>query len=190
MKKANKFILIILLVLPLFLYMSAEEEHNGSNPWEFVGKVVNFFALFGGLTYLLYKPVRAFLENRSREIKNTIKMTGESRDKAESELEAVQARLLELADEASKIRTESEAAGQQEQQEILNWAKQETERLKALTRQEIELLSRIGIRELKAYTVGLAAEKARAEINRKITDKDHSFLIDKSIEKLGKLHEE
>jgi F-type H+-transporting ATPase subunit b len=170
--------------------MSAEEEHNGSNPWEFVGKVVNFLVLFGGLTYFLYKPVRTFLENRGREIKNTIKMTGESRDKAESELGAVQARLQELADEANKIRAESEAEGQKEQKEILISAKQEAERLKELTRQEIELRSRIGVRELKAYAVGLAAEKAREEISSRMTDKDHSFLIDRSIEKLGKLHEE
>ena len=115
MKKANKSILIILLILPLFLYMSAEEKHQGSNPWGFVGKVVNFFALFGGLTYLLYKPVRTFLENRGKEIKNTIKMTRESRSKAESELKAMQSRMQELAAEADKMRTESESEGQQEQ---------------------------------------------------------------------------
>ena len=117
-------------------------------------------------------------------------MTGESRDKAESELGAVQERLQELAEEANKIRAESESEGQKEQKEILNSAKQEADRMKELARQEIELLSRIGIRELKAYTVGLAAEKAGEEISSRMTDKEHSFLIDSSIEKLGKLHEE
>lgn len=190
MRKAKNSLLVILLVLPFCLYMSAEEEHHDSNPWEFIGKVVNFAVLFGGLTYLLYKPVRKFLENRGKEIADTIKLTGESREKAESELAAAQVRLQALAEEADKLRAESETEGQQEQEEILNSAKQEAKRLQDLARQEIELLARIGIRELKAYTVHLAAERARDEIRCTMTDKDHILLIDRSIEKIGKLHEE
>jgi F0F1-type ATP synthase membrane subunit b/b' len=51
------------------------------------------------------------------------------------------------------------------------------------------MLSRAGVKKLKEYAVSLAAEQALARIQKKITEKDHSELIDKSIERLEKLHE-
>jgi F0F1-type ATP synthase membrane subunit b/b' len=51
------------------------------------------------------------------------------------------------------------------------------------------MLSRSGIKELKEYAVSLAAEQAMARIQKKITDQIHADLIDKSIERLEKLHE-
>ena len=45
-------IVLILIVLPCFLFLSSEEEHHAANPMEFIGKVVNFVVLFGALGVL------------------------------------------------------------------------------------------------------------------------------------------
>jgi F0F1-type ATP synthase membrane subunit b/b' len=82
----RKSIPLVLFLLPFFLFFASEEEHHEANPAEFIGKVVNFFILFGGLTYLLYKPVRKFLEGRSKEISHSIQESRESRQDAEMRL--------------------------------------------------------------------------------------------------------
>jgi F0F1-type ATP synthase membrane subunit b/b' len=84
--------LSLLLVLPLLLFMSAEEGRHGSATLDFLGKVVNFVILFGGLTFVLRKPVRALLKKRSAEIEQTLRRTEDSRAEAEKKLELSQAR--------------------------------------------------------------------------------------------------
>jgi F0F1-type ATP synthase membrane subunit b/b' len=61
--------------------------------------------------------------------------------------------------------------------------------MKEAARQEIELISRAGIRGLKEYAVSLAADEALERIRKGITPEIHARLIDDSIEKLEDLHE-
>jgi len=180
---------IILLVLPFFLFMSTEEGQHKEDPMAFVGKVVNFVILFGGLTFLLYKPARNYLAERGKTIEQTIKEAGSNRQDAEAKLKKTQVRLKELEVETARMRKEAESEGKAEEERIIKLARQETERLKQLARQEIELISNLGARELKEYAAGLAMRQAEKSIIEKITNKDHKLLIDKSIERLEDIHE-
>jgi len=185
----KKGIWIILLVLPFFLFMSTEEGQHKEDLMAFAGKVVNFVVLFGGLTFLLYKPARKFLAERGKTIEQTIKEAGSNRQDAEAKLKKTQVRLKELEVETTRMRKEAESEGKAEEELIIKLARQETERLKQLARQEIELISKLGIRELKEYAAGLAMQQAEKSIIEKITNKDHKLLIDKAIERLEDIHE-
>jgi F-type H+-transporting ATPase subunit b len=186
---ARHRIVLILIVIPFFLFLSSEEEHHAANPMEFVGKVVNFLILFGGLAYLLYKPVKKFLVERALSIDRSIKEAKDSRSEAERTLEESRKRLTELSREISQMDEDALLVGKRERERIITLAQEDAARIKDQAQLEIDMLSREGVKELKEYAVSLAAEQALARIQKRITDDDHAQLIDKSIERLENLHE-
>jgi len=185
----RKQILVILLLVPFFVFLASPEEGSSSNVMEFLGKSVNFIIIFGALAYFLYKPLRSFFEKRSREIKEAIKEAEDSRKEAEEKLQEMKIRLTGLEEEITKIKKDAEVVGLKEKTRIANLAQKEAERIKRLAQQQIELEVKAGIQELKEYTTELATALASERIKEKLTPEDHSLLIDKSIERLVKLYE-
>ncbi|MBN1224285.1 MAG: ATP synthase F0 subunit B [Candidatus Aminicenantes bacterium] len=182
-------VVLLLLLLPLFLFMAPEEEHHASGSLDFIGKVVNFIVLFGGLAFLLYKPAKKFLGNHSLTIDGSITGAKDSRAEAERKLKDGQKRLAELSHEISRMKEDAAEAGSKEKDRLIKKAKDDTEKMKQSTRLEIEMLSKAGIRELKEYTLTLAAAQAVNRIQRKLTAQDQADLIDKSIDRLENLYE-
>jgi F-type H+-transporting ATPase subunit b len=188
MKQKIPFILIF-AVLPLLIFMSAEDEHHESDSMAFIAKVVNFLILFGGLTYLLRKPIKKFLQDRATQIGTTISDAEESRHGAETDLEKTEKRLIELNREIEELREKAVLEGGREKERIIRAAREEGERMKKAAEQEIEMISRAGIRGLKEYAVTLAAAEAINGIQERLTPEKHTRLIDDSIERLEKLYE-
>jgi len=183
-------VLLVLLALPMFLgFSSTEEEHHDGNSMAFVGKIVNFLVLFGGLGFLMYKPVLKFLDARGREIEHNMKETADNRRAAEGRLNDARRRKDELTREISSIRDEAESQGGREKERILAETESEAQRLKNQATQDIETLSRYGVSELRAFAAALATRRAGQRIRERLTPDDHSRLIDQSIERLEKLYE-
>ena len=182
-------LILILAVLPFLLFMSVEEEHQNSNPMAFIAKAVNFLILFGGLAYLLRKPIKKFLEDRVAQISTTIRDAEESRQGAETDLEKTEKRLHELSQEVEELREKAVLDGEREKERIIRAAQEEGERTKKAAQQEIEMISRAGIRGLKEYAVTLAAAEALERIQKRLTPEKHTQLIDDSIKSLENLHE-
>jgi F-type H+-transporting ATPase subunit b len=182
-------LVLILAVLPFLLFMSVEEEHHDTNPMAFIAKVVNFLILFGGLAYVLRKPIKQFLEDRVVQISTTIRDAEESRHGAETDLEKTEKRLNELRQEVEELRKKALSDGEREKERIIRAAQEEGERMKEAVQHEIEMISRAGIRGLKEYAVTLAAAEALERIQKRLTPEKHTQLIDDSIERLENLHE-
>jgi len=185
----RKEIFLLLFLLPFFIFMASEGEHSSSNFSHFLGKSLNFIILFGGLAYLLAKPLRLYLEKRSLEIKHTMLEAENSRKEAEKKLREVKIKLESLGEEVAKIKKEAEIKGKKEKEKIIREARKEAKKIKHLTQEEIESFIEAGIRDLKEYTAEMAANLAQEKIKKRLTQKDHSLLIDKSIERLSKLDE-
>jgi F-type H+-transporting ATPase subunit b len=181
--------LVLLLALPLFLAMSAEDGAHTSATADFLGKVFNFVLLFGGLGYLLRKPIKAMLAKRTTEVGETIRSAANGRTEAEAGEEESQAKLAGLEGEVRALKAAAEAEGRRETARISQAAAAEAERLKKITRQELDEQARRGVGELKSYAASRAAEIARERIRRRLTPEAHAALIDKSIDKLSRIHE-
>jgi F-type H+-transporting ATPase subunit b len=189
--KGSKIPLVLILAaLPFLLFMSVEEEHHDSNSMAFIAKMVNFFVLFGGLAYLLRKPVKQFLEARAVQIDTTIRDAEDSRHGAELDLEKTEKRVVELSHEIEELKDKALSEGEREKERIIRAAKDEGERMKEAAQQEIELISRAGIRGLKEFAMNIAAAEALERIEKQLSPEDHSRLIDDSIERLEALYEE
>jgi len=185
---ARKRVLTILFILFLFLPSWAEEEH-GSRAKDFLGRTLNFVVLFGVLAYLIRKPLRSFLESRATKIQESLEEMKTSRRRAEMKLKEVKERLNLLEQEIEKIKEEGEKSGLEDRDRIIQEAQREAERIKRYTHDEIEMLTRLGMAELREYAAELATALAQERIKQKITPKISSRLIDGSIEKIEGLYE-
>ena len=79
----KKNMILVILLVPFFLFLSSEEGESEAGGGFFAGMVVNFLLLFGGLGFLLYKPVRAFLQKKKDEIRRSLEEAESSRKDAE-----------------------------------------------------------------------------------------------------------
>ena len=156
---------------------------------DFLSKVANALVLFGGLTLVLRKPVKAMLAKRIVDVGESLRRAQTNRAEAEAGSEASRAKLAGLEGEIQALKAEAEAESKRETERISRAAAEEAERLKKFTRQELEEQARRSVGELQAYAAGRAADVARERIRRRLTPAAHAELIDKSIDKLSRIHE-
>ena len=180
---------LCVLALPLLLAASTEEGSHVSATMDFIGKVVNFLILFGGLTFLLRKPAKAMLIRQTAAVGDSIRQAESGRTEAESRAAASRAKVAGLAGEVAALKAEAEAEGKRESERIAKAARDETERLKKLTRQELEAQVRRGVGELKSYAAARATDLARERIRQRLTPERQAQLIDRSIDRLSRIHE-
>ena len=154
-----------------------------------LGKLINFLVLFGGLGVLLRKPLANYLKGRGEGIQKDLQDASSSRETSEKELTKIDARLKVIAKEVEEIKKEAESLGKEEKARILADAEAEGKRLKEQTRQDIELLTQFGARDLKVFAVERAAELARERIKSRIRPENQPALIDRSIDRLEALYE-
>jgi len=179
----------LLVLLPFLLGFSQAEESHVSPPTDLLGKTVNFIILFGGLGFLLAKPLRKYLAEIGLSVEKTIQGTERAKVDSEQRLGLLQERMRGLEQEVRKIKGEGDEAGQKEREQVLALARQESEKIRSFAAQEIDALSQSARTELKRYAAEIAVSLARADIERRLTPELHSRFIDESISRLERLHE-
>ena len=156
---------------------------------DFLGKLVNFLILFGGLAFVLRKPLKALLAKRTVDVGETISQAETGRAEAEARAGESRAKAAGLEDEIRGLKAEAEAEGRRETERISRAAREEAKRVKQLTRQELEEQVRRSVGELKAYATTRATDLARDRIRKRLTPETQAALIDKSIDRLSHIHE-
>ncbi len=187
-RKLGAFVLL-LAILALALGASEAEGEAASGTMDFLGKVLNFLILFGGLGFLLYKPARAFLESRSRGVAHDIEEAAASKKGAEERLATVGRRLEGLGSEIASLKADAGALGRREKEAIAGRAREEAERIRRLMGLEIDARARAGIKEVRAFVADKATAEARERIRKRLAAEDQAHLIDRSIERLSRLNE-
>ncbi|MEN6310177.1 MAG: ATP synthase F0 subunit B, partial [Acidobacteriota bacterium] len=148
-----------------------------------------FAVLFGGLAFLLRKPLAAMLRKKSDDVRESIRLADESNAGAARKRTESAARLAGIEEDAKRMRAEAEADARGAKDRIARLADEESARIRQFTAQEIDERRRGGVRELKAYAAEKATALARERIRKKLTPESQAALIDKSIERLSKLYE-
>jgi len=176
-------------LLPILFFMTNEGGAEAAGGSGMLGKIINFVILFGGLIFVLRKPLRDFLRKRTEGIGAMIRDARAARLEAQARLDEAQRKIALLEEDAARLSRDAEAEGFKEKERIQALAAKEEARLRSFAEQEIDLQLKAAIQELKVYTADLAASLAETRIRDKITAEEQSALIDKSIEKLAELYE-
>jgi F-type H+-transporting ATPase subunit b len=180
---------LLLFLIPLALgFSSGEETQHGSPLADMLGKTVNFLILFGGLGFLLAKPIRKLLEEAGVAVAQTIQNTEGAKRDAVQKLAGLQEKMAGLESEVRKIREDGQEAGRREKERLLANARQEVDRTKSLADLEIRMHAQAAQADLKEYAAELAVSLAEENIRRRMTPELHARLIDRSIRQLDRLH--
>ncbi|RLE04315.1 MAG: hypothetical protein DRJ11_01405 [Candidatus Aminicenantes bacterium] len=180
----------LLVVLPFFLFMVTPEggQHSASGS-VMLGKVLNFIVLFGGLGWLLRKAIRDFLTARGQQVQQELAEAAREKQVWLEKQSEINTRLAKLDEELARIREESLRQAEKRKKEIMELAQQEAERIKALTRREIEWLYQRNVFKLREYAAAMAVKLARQKIKEALSSERHHQLVAKSINNLDKLYE-
>jgi len=180
---------VILAVTPLLLFMSPEEGAKSSGTMNFISSAVNFLILFGGLAFVIRKPLAAMLAKRLLDIQETIRLADESKAEASKKRAESEARLSGLEDEIHLMMGTAETMAKREKDRIAALGAEEAVRIRRFAEQAIEQQTRGAVQELKAYAAEKATALAGERIRKRLTPEGQAALIDKSIERLSRLHE-
>lgn len=177
------------LVLSLSLPLLASESQGHFDLATFLGQVLNFAVLFGGLALLLRKPLNDYLKGKAEEVAANLRQAEALVEESLQKLEQARARLENLEAEIGALREEAEKEAGREGQLISQEAEKEAQRLRKLAQEEIDALIRSSLRELKAYAIDLSVALAEKRIRERLTPELHRKLIQQSIDRLRALDE-
>lgn len=192
MRARSSVVRCIFLILSFFLVSGlalAEETHGRSGLSTFLGQVLNFIILFGGLAYVLRKPVNEYLRRKSEEMALLLQKSEDLKTESLQKLEQTKERLNRLEDEVRRIKEEAEKEALKERERIKFEAHQEAERLRKLAQEEIDLLVRASLLELKAYAINLSVALSEQKIKQKLNPELHRKIIHRAIDNLRTVYE-
>jgi len=169
------FFLLTSVATPLY---AAE----GSN----LPRITNFAIVVVALVFALKKPVAAYLQAKTDQIRAELVDAKEKNAKAEVELEQAKALLGSIDDEVEKAKGEARKAAGAEIARILNAAEIEAARIREIAKKEIDNEVETARRKLLARAAELSVSLAHEKLESSLTEQDQIKLIDRSIEILEK----
>ncbi|MFQ5664734.1 MAG: ATP synthase F0 subunit B [Terriglobia bacterium] len=178
MRRSPLALLLILFLLLALPVMAAEAEpaaEGGTS--RLIFKWLNFALVFGGLGYLLRKPIQRFFAGQRAAIRGAIEEAHEARQRSQQRLEEVEQRMARLEHEVEAMRKQAADNAAAERQRIHQAAEREAERILSTTRAEIESATRAARLELRAYTARLAVNLAEQRIPPQLTPEKHAALF-------------
>jgi F-type H+-transporting ATPase subunit b len=147
-----------------------------------LAQLINFGILFGLLFFLLYKPMRRMLDERSAKIKESMDQAEQTKEQLARTDEQVRERLEAARKEGQGILAQAAQMGEHLKEEAREGAKQEAETIVARARAEIERERDEAIEDLRSQFVDLAIAAAEKVVSETLDKEKHRRLIDEVLE--------
>jgi F-type H+-transporting ATPase subunit b len=180
--RATRILWMGLTLAACLLAQSGQEPEHG-DPW--LGwKWANFAILAAGLGYLIRKHAPAFFEQRSQEIRQGISEAAKTKQEAEARAAAIERRLASLDSEIASLRANARAEIEAESGRISRETVHRLQRIQAQSTQEIALMSRAAIADLRKYSAQLALDLAQQRIRSRMNQDTQDSLADRFLQDL------
>ncbi len=153
-----------------------------------LGQAIAALVIFGLLLAILgryaWKPLLAQLHRREASIAEALRRSQEREQEAQELLKFYRARMAAAESDAGEViaRGRKEAAEAREQ--VLTAAREETARMTAQAKEEINRTKEAAVRELYSTAADVAVDLAERVIGKSLKDQDHARLVDESLEQL------
>ncbi|TET40744.1 MAG: F0F1 ATP synthase subunit B [Dehalococcoidia bacterium] len=147
-----------------------------------IAQLVSFAILFGLLTFLLYKPVRRILDERSNRIKESMDQAEQIKVRMAETEERVREQVEAARREGQNIVAQAGQMGERVKEEARLEARREAESIMARSRIEIDRERDEAIEELRRQFVDLAITAAEKVISETLDKEKHRRLIDEVLE--------
>lgn len=191
MKKILALLLLSVAICGMTSIAFAQAEHaqgveaqREEPAWHAVAKWANFIVLFGGLAFLLRKPMNSFFETRKNDISSGLQRAQDAQAAAQARMDEIEQRLAHLTADMAALRAEADRESLVEREKVLAEAKREVERVIEQSRQEIDRVTRTVEREIKEKIADLVIDRAGNTLRSEMTQDDQKRVVVRFIKKL------
>lgn len=154
--------------------------------WEtFVIQLVAFGLLFWFLQKKAFGPLLGIMEKRRQLIQDQLDEANRNRSDSERFVEEQKQALGQARKEAYDIIEQSKTTGARQAEEIVQAARNESERLKGEAIRDIETEKNKAVASLKAQVSGMSVLIASKIIEKQVDEQTQKELVDKYLEDVG-----
>ena len=152
-------------------------------------QVVNFVVFVALMVYLLRNKIGVgkIFDDRAATIRRELDKARVEKEEAERKLAEVEARLGRLDQEVAQIKAEAEREAEREGARIRESAAADAEKIRQMTRREIEGAMKEARTELRAFVADHAVSMAETIIRREIRPEDSSRMLTHYVDELGEV---
>lgn len=158
-------------------------------PGLIIWEVIAFTGLLIVLWRFAWGPLLSILDERDKTIRNSLETAERTRIEAEEMLEDYKKQMAEAKLEAQEIIDKARQLGETANQEIIEEAKEQADKMIARTKEEIVYERDQAVRQLQKEMADLTIGLASKVINKSLSKEDHLDLIDKYLLEAGNLRE-
>lgn len=177
---------LLALLAPLALLAEEGEAHAekvlGIPQW--IWQLANLILFFAVLVYFVARPITAAFRNRQLEVERRLKEALERRAEAARFEAEIQERMQRLEGEVEEIRRQGLADGESARRALEERAREEAERIRKESEEEIERRVVAAKSELRQVATGLTATAAKEILAREINEEDRRRLLADSVSRL------
>ncbi len=190
MKKIFAFLVLSVVMCATGTSVFAQEREEKSEAqheetaFQVVSRLANFVVLFGGLAFLLRKPMGEFFATRRGDISSGLQRAQDAQADAQNRMDEIEQRLAHLSADVSALRSEAEREALTEREKILAEAKRDVERIVEQSKQEIDRIARTVEREIKENIADLVIDRAGNTLRSEITQDDQKRIVVRFIKTL------
>jgi|GEM_PF-2956311 len=163
MKNTVWFLIALVLFSSGFLYGSTSELH-----WQdLVAKAVNSLILFGGLFYLLRKPLREYLGRRSRQVEKGIRDQQKNRKEAQQRLDKLDKQQKSLSRQMEQQKEENRKRMEDQVRKINEHRDREIKDIQSQIDEEIREKKEIMLTRMKGEIADAIIRRFREDLGKK-----------------------
>jgi F0F1-type ATP synthase membrane subunit b/b' len=174
------------LPAPLALLAGEGAEHAGKllGIPQWIWQLANLALFIAVLVYFIARPLTEAFRKRQIEVEKRLQEARERRAEAARFESQIRERMERLEQEIEEIRRQGLAEGESARSALDLRAKEEAERIRKESEDEIERRIAAAKEELRLTAAGLMASAARDIVSREITEEDRRRLLSESVSRL------
>ena len=154
------------------------------NPLSILLHVVNAAILLIALYFLLYKPVRKYMNARTEGVEKGLQDVLDAQEKVRQEQTKARADVEAARQQAADVIAQSVSQAQEQAQQILEDAHGSAEQTIRRARTESEFLRRNARNEMREEVADLSIALASKILQREVKQDDHAKLVDDFLKKV------
>lgn len=148
-------------------------------------QAIAIFILFLFLSFVLFEPVKKLLHNRSERIKNNIESAERDKEEAAKLKNEYDTKLADADTEVQEILSEARKKAKKRENDIINEATDEANRVKARASQEIELERAKAEDDIRQEIIKVATAMAAKIVTVSLSDEQQNALLEETLKEMG-----
>lgn len=168
-----------------FLMVGANVNVGGLRIGDALVTLFFFLVLLVILRKVAWGPLMNIMEEREKHVANELDVAEKSRKEAEIQAKEATAELKQTRQDAERIIEEAKTAGQKQEQDIIESARQEAARIKVSAQEDIQSEKEKAILALQDQVASLSVLIASKVIEKEISAQDQDDLIAEYIKEVG-----